>query len=151
MLACRACRVPINAAIGCALCNEVRKNLVVVGEDEEDRPSLSGTASLGMGLLNRQLRDVDKDLKTNPKSPTGEKRLLALSNAAAKLLETSRKLIQDGVSAVETMSFREQCELFVGWFMNLAPAYRADVITKFTKFEQEIARPVAQSDEPVLS
>lgn len=144
MLACRACRVPINAASGCAICDPVRHNLVVVGEDEDDKPSLSGTASLGVTLLNRQLRDVEKALKANPGSQLGEKRVIALSNAVAKLLETGRKLIQDGVSAVETMSFREQCELFIGWYMNLAPAYRADVRTKFDQYEVELSKPLAE-------
>lgn len=147
MLACRLCKVPINAAEGCAVCNPVRQNLVVVGEDEEDRPSLSGTASLGVEVLNRQLRDVNKDLKANAKNQTAEKRAIALSNAVAKLLETGRKLIQDGVSAVETMSFREQCELFVGWYMGLAPAYRADVTAKFAQYEAEIAKPVVVAEE----
>lgn len=142
MLACRLCRVPISAATGCAVCDPVRQNLVVVGEDEGDKPSLSGTASLGVELLNQQLRGVQKDLKDNPRSPSAEGRLLKLANTAAKLLETSRKLIQDGVSAVETMSFREQCELFVGWYMGLAPAYRADVMARFVEHEREIAKPV---------
>ena len=65
----------------------------------------------------------------------------------AKLLETARKLVQDGVSAVESMSFREQAELFITWFAGLAPAYRADVLSKFTSFEQEISRPVAVARE----
>lgn len=143
MLACRLCRVAISAAVGCAHCDPVRKNLVVVGEDEVDKPSLSGTASLGNELLNRQLRQVDKDLRDNPRSPSAEARVLKLTAAAAKLLETSRKLIQDGVSAVETMAFREQCELFVGWYMGLAPAYRADVLAKFAEHEREISKPVS--------
>lgn len=145
MLACRACRVAINAAKGCAICDPVRQNLVVVGEDEADKPSLSGTASLGVELLNRQLRDVQSDLKANPKSPAAENRLMKLANTASKLLETSRKLIQDGVSAVETLSFREQCELFVTWVSGLAPAYRAEVLSKLMEFEQSISKPVADS------
>jgi hypothetical protein len=148
MLACRLCRVPISAASGCAVCDPVRQNLVVAGEDEADRPSLSGTAALGNELLNQQLRGVQKDLKDNPRSPTAETRLLKLTAAAAKLLETSRKLIQDGVSAVETMSFREQTELFVTWYAALAPAYRADVLAKFAEHEREISRPVSDQAPP---
>jgi hypothetical protein len=144
MLACRACRVPIAAAKGCAICDPVRTNLVVVGEDEDDKPSLSGTASLGVSILNRQLRDVEKNLKANGRSVTDEKRAIALTNAISKLLETSRKLMQDGVDLMETYSFREQAELFVGWFANLSPPYRADVMAKFAAFEQEISKPVGE-------
>lgn len=144
MLACRACRIAINAAQGCAICDPVRANLVVVGEQEDDRPSLAGTAALGVTVLNRQLKAIDAELKKVPSSATHEKRAIAVSNAVAKLLETARKLVADGVSAVETMSFREQAELFVGWFANLAPAYRADVMSKFAAFEQEISKPLAE-------
>lgn len=148
MLACRACRIPIAAAKGCAVCETVRQNLVVVGEDEDDKPSLSGTATMGVQLLRAQLKTVEKALKAAPESPNHEKRLLAIMNTVAKVLETARKLVQDGVSAVETMSFREQTELFVGWFAQLAPAYRADVMTKFAAFEAEISKPLA-ADESV--
>lgn len=144
MLACRACRIAIAAAQGCAICQPVRDNLVVVGEQEDDKPSLAGTAALGVGVLNRQLKQVEKDLKAVPTSQGHEKRAIALSNAIAKLLETARKLVADGVSAVETMSFREQAELFVGWFASLSPPYRADVMAKFAAFEQEISKPLAE-------
>lgn len=144
MLACRACRIPIQAAAGCAICNDMRANLVVAGETEDEKPSLSGTASESVRMMRRQLAQVDKDLKANPTSQVHEKRLIALSNAIAKLLETARKLVADGVSAVENMSFREQAELFVEWFASLSPPYRADVLAKFARFEEEIAKPVEQ-------
>lgn len=144
MLACRACRVPINAAQGCAVCQTVRENLVVVGEDEDENPSLSGTGALGVKLLRARLVQLDKELKANPTSKDAEKRLLAATNAVAKLLETARKLLQDGVSAVESMSFREQCELFITWFAALAPTYRADVLAKCANFEAEISKPLGE-------
>lgn len=142
MLACRACRVPIAAPTGCGICDTVRQNLVVVGEAEEDRPSLSGTSSEMVSVLRRMLKKVDADLKNNPGSPALKNDALKLSNALAKLLETARKLVQDGVSAVDQMSFREQCELFVGWVGGLAPTYRAEVLSKLLEFEKEIAKPV---------
>lgn len=148
MLACRACRIPINAAKGCAICDPVRANLVVVGETEDEKPSLSGTSSEAVRMLRRQLVQIDKDIKSNPTSQLHEKRLIAMSNAIAKLLETARKLIADGVSAVENLSFREQAELFVEWFSTLSPPYRADVLAKFARFEQEISKPVEQPREP---
>lgn len=142
MLACRLCRVPIAAPEGCDVCNPVRTNLVVVGESEEDRPSLSGTSSEMVSVLRRMLKKVDADLKNNPSSPALKNDALKLSNALAKLLETARKLVQDGVSAVDAMSFREQCELFLGWYASLAPTYRADVLSKFSAYEREIAQPL---------
>lgn len=148
MLACRACRVAIAAPTGCELCNTVRQNLVVVGETEEDRPSLSGTSAEMVALLRTMLTKLKTDLKANPSSAVHQNNALKLSNALSKLLETSRKLVQDGVDAVEQMSFREQCALFVQWYGTLAPAYRADVLTQFQAFEAEIAAPVPQPETP---
>lgn len=144
MLACRACRIAINAPAGCELCNTVRQNLVVVGESEDDKPSLSGTSSEMVAVLRSMLTKLKTDLKANPSSAVHQNNALKLSNALSKLLETSRKLVQDGISAVESMSFADQCELFVGWVSGLAPAYRADVIAKLMAFEREIAQPVAE-------
>lgn len=147
MLACRLCKVAIAAPTGCAVCDPVRQNLVVVGEDDDDRPSVAGTASEALSLLKAQLKFIKAEWEKNKSSEIQLKKSLAISNSISKLAETARKLIQDGVSAVETMSFREQAELFVGWYMNLAPAYRADVLAKFTAFEQEIAQPVVDATE----
>ncbi len=126
----------------------MRANLAVLGEDEDERPSLAGTAAEGVGLLRTMLNQVRKDLKANPTSDVQVKRALAINNTIAKVLETARKLVADGVSAVASMSFREQAELFIGWYANLAPAYRADVMAKFASYEQEIAKPVTMAEQP---
>lgn len=121
---------------------------MVFGEAEEDRPSLSGTSSEMVSVLRRMLKKLDADLKNNPNSPGLKSDALKLSNALAKLLETARKLVQDGVSAVDAMSFREQVELFLGWYASLAPTYRADVLSKFSAYEREIAQPLPASEVP---
>ncbi len=145
------CRVSLTATVGCAVCDPMRRNLVVVGEDEEDRPSLSGTAAEVIALLRGQVKQVRSDLERNPTSALGEKRTIALSNALAKIVETARKLQVDGKSAVEAMSFQERKELFVEWYTDLAPAYRLSVREAFAAYEVEVSRPVAAPVETVLS
>lgn len=150
-LACRICKVPISAVKGCAVCDPVRSNLVVHGEDEEDRPSLSGVSADIVRVLGRQIRVVDRDLTNNPQSVVAEKRALALGNTCAKVLESARKLQVDGKNAVNSMSFAEQAELFVTWYTALPPAYRNAVRARFEQWELEVSTPVRVPSETPLS
>jgi hypothetical protein len=151
MLGCRMCRVPLAATVGCAVCDPMRRNLVVVGEDEEDRPSLSGTAAETVALLRKQQAHCRSNLEKNPGSVPEEKRALAIANTLAKVIESARKLQVDGAAAVSQMSFQERKELFVEWYIDLAPPYRNAVREAFAAYEAEIAKPVAPQSEPVLS
>lgn len=151
MLGCRMCRVPLTATVGCAVCDPMRRNLVVVGDDEEDRPSLSGTASETVAVLRERLKQVRGELEKNPSSSLTEKRALAIANTVAKVLESARKLQADGTAAVNAMSFQERKELFVTWYTDLAPAYRNAVREAFAAYEAEISKPRPEAPEPVLS
>lgn len=151
MLACRMCRVLITATVGCAVCDPMRKNLVVVGEDEQDRPSLAGTAAEVVALLRRQVAQVKGELERVPTSMTAEKRALALGNTLAKVLESARKLQADGAAAVAAMSFQERKELFVEWYTDLAPQYRNAVREAFAAYEAEVSKPLPAAEEQVLS
>lgn len=146
MLACRLCRVAIAATTGCSVCDPLRTLLVVVGESEDDKPSLSGTAADTVSMLRTQMKHCKDQLAANPASTVQEARLLKISNTMAKVLETARKLLADGMAVMETMSFAEKKELFVVWYADLAPAYRTSVREAFAEFEAQIARPVAAED-----
>lgn len=150
-LACRACRVQMSATVGCAVCDTMRRNLVVVGEDEDDRPSLSGTAAEVVAILRAQVGHVKVELERNRASALHEKRALALANTMAKVLESARKLQADGAAAVEAMSFQERKELFVTWYTDLAPQYRNAVREAFAQYEVEVSKPMKPAEEPVLS
>lgn len=141
MLACRGCRRPLSAAEGCALCAPVKRHLVAVDEDADEAPSLAGTATEVVAALRAQLRHVRGVLKADPNSDA-EGRLIGLGNTAAKVLESARKLQQDGVQAIEAMSFAERAELFVTWFSTLPPAYRSALREKLEAWEVEAAKPV---------
>jgi len=148
MLACRACRVPISADTGCSLCNPIRKHLVVVGEDEEDRPSLAATGGEIVSALRARLKTIKKLLKdsNDPKTEMQlESRMLAISNAASKMLESARKIQTDGVQAVEQMSFAERAELFIDWVTSLTPAYRASLRLKWDEWEAQTSKPLLES------
>lgn len=146
MLACRLCKIPMSAARGCDVCNGVRKNLVVVGEDEEDRPGLASTGFEVVGTVRRQAKRIDQVLRNDPDEETElkfERRLLALSNSLGKLLDTARKLQADGVDAVENMSFAERAELFITWITTLPYAYRQSLRDKWDEWEQTTAEPLS--------
>jgi hypothetical protein len=145
MLACRACRVALTAASGCSLCDVVRRNLVVVGEHDEDRPSLSGVGNEIVNELRAQLRHIRGMLKADPDSNKGTARLIAIANSTAKVIESVRKLQVDGTKAVEAMAFAERAALFVTWYADLPPAYRATMREKMAEHEVAISAPVPAS------
>lgn len=143
MLACRTCRIALSASYGCAICNPIRKHLINTGEDEEDKPSLSTTGSDVVAALRGQLKLIRKLLKDNPEDVKLETRLLQLANTVSKVLESARKIQQDGVAAVENMSFAEQAELFITWLTNLPPDSRKNLRGRWDEWEIEASRPLA--------
>lgn len=139
-LACRACRVPLVAAAGCALCDTVRRNLVVLGETDDERPSLAGVSNEAVNALRAQLRDYKTELACCADLADRYRlhdRQRAVAGALAKLLDAARKLQADGVDAVENMSFSERAELFVTWFCTLPAVYREQLRAQIDKFEAE--------------
>jgi uncharacterized Zn finger protein (UPF0148 family) len=149
MLACRACRVPLSAVAGCVLCDPVRQNLVVVGETEEERPSLPAVGADLVRALEAQIKRVRDLLKTSPDDLLAASRLIALANSAAKVIGEVRKLQDDGKKAIESMSFAERGELFIDWYAALAPAYRQSLRDRMADHEVRVSAPVAA--EKVLS
>lgn len=143
MLACRNCRVSISASDGCVICNPIRKHLVVVGEQEDERPSLSSTGGEIVAALRGQLKNIRNALNNDPGDEQAEKRLMALANTSAKVIEAARKLQVDGVSAVENMNFSERAELFVQWVMELAPVYRKALKEKWDEMERVESKPLS--------
>jgi hypothetical protein len=145
MLACRACRIPLNADSGCALCNPIRKHLVLVGEDEDDRPSLSATGGEIVSALRKRLKAVDGALKhenDQDKIESLERRLIAIGNSASRVLESARKIQVDAVNVMDNMSFAEKAELFVEWVINLTPDYRKAFMVKMNELEIENNKPL---------
>ena len=127
MLACRACRVPISAQGGCALCKDFKSQLVDTDEDADENPALS---DVGYETI-RALRTILKRGAKLVEDPTkvklfneGARLVVAASNTLAKILESARKLQTDGLSAIRNMNFIERAELFIQWYMSLPPSYR---------------------------
>jgi hypothetical protein len=145
MLACRACRVALSAIAGCALCDPVRQNLVVVGEQEEERPSLPAVGADLVRALESQIRRVKDLLKKEPDDLQAAGRLIALANSAAKVIGEVRKLQDDGKKAIESMSFAERAELFIEWYGGLAPAFRTHLRNLMTSHEDKLAAPVEET------
>lgn len=148
MLACRACRIPLSAERGCDICNGIRRNLVSVGEDEDERPGLAATGGEIVSALRARLKIVRALLKSecdDDKSAKLESRLLAIGNTAAKVLEAARKMQADGVNAVEQMSFAERAELFITWVAGLTPESRKGLRAQWDAFEVSINQPLLES------
>jgi uncharacterized Zn finger protein (UPF0148 family) len=149
MLACRNCRIPLDAKDGCIICNPIRKHLVVVGDHEQENPGLVVTGNEIVAALRGQVKHIRSLLKSTDEREAmdAEKRLLAVANTASKMLESSRKLQQDGVAAIENMNFAKKAELFINWIMELAPAYRSALREKWDQWELEVSKPLSQLKE----
>jgi hypothetical protein len=128
-LACRLCHFPLTSDAGCAGCLPVKANLVVVSAIDEDAVPLAVVAAEAVGLLRKQLKmaKATQD-KSSQYDPILGQETRSITNAIAKLLDSSRKLVEDGANAVEAMSFQEKAALFLEWTGTLPGPYRRRLI-----------------------
>lgn len=145
MYACRACRVPLSAASGCAVCDPIRKHLVALDENEDEAPALSTVGAEAVRALRTTLKKAtavmaDKTA-TVAENQAATNVMFRATNALAKILEAARKLQSDGLAAVQAMSFMERAKLFIGWYAALPPPHREQVQKAMAKWEGSQAEP----------
>lgn len=143
MLACRNCRVRLAAETGCAICEPIKKHLVAIDEDEDEKPSLAEVGSSVVAdlqyarkLASKIMRDDGAGAKERLEATA---RLLKIGNTAAKVLEAARKLQTDGISAIKAMSFVERARIYIEWYCDLPPPYRSQLRKKQDEFEDRTA------------
>lgn len=148
MLACRACRLPLTAAEGCAICFSVKANLVTTEENAEDSLALSDVSSETVSALQLILKHHKEVLRRKDASEedreAAESRVVRVSNTLAKVLESARKLQTDGLAAVRNMAFSERALLFADWYQSLPPLYRKKVRVGMEQFEGTVSAPVPE-------
>lgn len=147
MLACRACRRPLTAAEGCAICASVKANLVTTEENTEEYPALSDVSSETVSALQVILKRHRDTLRTKGADAeaiaVAESAVVRVANTLAKVLESARKLQSDGLAAVRNMSFQDRATLFADWYQSLPPLYRKKVRDGMQQFEVTTSAPVA--------
>lgn len=148
MLACRACRRPLTAAEGCAICFSVKANLVTTEESTEESPALSDVSAETVSALQLILKRHRAIMRTKNAEDEAiekaEKAVIRVSNTLAKVLEGARKLQTDGLAAVRNMAFSERAVLFAEWYQSLPPLYRKKVRVGMEQFEGQVSTPIAQ-------
>lgn len=148
MLACRACRRPLTAAEGCAICLSVKANLVTTEENSEEYPALSDVSSETVSALQTILKKHRETLRTKGVDPerlaTAESAVVRVANTLAKVLESARKLQSDGLAAVRNMSFQDRATLFADWYQALPPLYRKKVRAGMEQFEGQVSSPMPE-------
>lgn len=121
---------------------------MVLGETDEERPSLAAVSNEAVNALRAQLRDYKARLGTKGLKPEERDRLhdkqRAVSGALSKLLDAARKIQGDGVTAIERMSFKERAELFVDWYMTLPAVYRDALRREIETHETKLALPAGE-------
>ena len=133
ILVCRACQNELVSPEFCAICELCKKNLVI--SDDGDPESLAKVAGGMVRLMATQLRQL-RGLQNKTRGRYDEKLVSETRKHAgslAKLLDSARKVINDGVEAVEALSFQEKAELFEAWFMELPNAYRRTLLNGLSK------------------
>lgn len=129
--ACRLCRRSLADEAGCSVCLPIKQHLIPLEAADEDAVPLAVLAQETASLLRAQL----KQLKAAQASANGYDATLAdesraHANSLSKLLDSARKLQEDGAAAVEVMSFQEKSALMVEFFDTLPPAYRRQLIER---------------------
>lgn len=129
ILACRGCRRNLTDDAGCALCLPVKPHLVVSSEAPDGTLSLSAVAADTVNLLKWQVaKMLDAQRGTDNYDPKVAAEARAVATTIAKLLDASRKVVQDGAEAVTAMPFKERAELFTKWAGSLPAVYRRKLI-----------------------
>jgi hypothetical protein len=124
-LACRGCRHLLTSEAGCALCLGVKPHLIISSTVDEDAGSLAEVATEAVAMLRKQLKHVKQASKLAAAyDPEISAEARAIANTLAKLLDSARKVVQDGADAVGTMSMQEQAALFLEWSAKLPGVYR---------------------------
>jgi hypothetical protein len=144
-LACRGCRHPLTSDAGCALCLGVKAHLVVLGSTDDDNVSLAVVAQETVALLRKQLKHLKGKAKTGY-NPEDAYEARAVANTLAKLLDSARKIVQDGADAVSAMSFQERAALFMEWTSSLPSVYRRRLIDQLISQNQRKLDDVAMKD-----
>lgn len=146
MLACRACRRPLTAPEGCAICFSVKANLVTTEENTEETPALSDVGSETVAALSLILRKHRQTLRKKDAAQEqlelAETAVVRVANTLAKVLESARKLQADGLAAVRNMSFQDRATLFADWYQSLPPLYRKKVSDGMHQFEGTVSAPM---------
>jgi hypothetical protein len=148
MLACRACRRPLTAAEGCAICLSVKANLVTTEENTEEYPALSDVSAETVAALQVILKKHRTTLRdkasTAEQIELAETSVVRVSNTIAKMLESARKLQTDGLAAVRNMGFQDRATLFADWYQALPPLYRKKVRLGMEQYEGRVSAPVPE-------
>lgn len=148
MLACRACRKPLTAAEGCAICATIKANMVTTEENAEEFPALSDVSSEAVAALQGVLKKHRGIMKnrdaTAEQLEAAEKALIRVSNTLSKVLESARKLQTDGLAVVRNMPFSDRAVLFADWYQALPPLYRQKVRDGMNNFEGAVSTPLPE-------
>ena len=122
---------------------------MVLGETEEERPSLASVSNEAINALRAQLRDYKAELGRKDVKPKDKDALhlkqRTVAGALSKLLDAARKIQSDGVAAIDQLSFKERAELFVHWYMTLPAVYREALRKEMEGQETRLALPAGET------
>lgn len=131
----------MEAQEGCVLCEDIKKHLVALDEDSDERASIAEVSSDVVTALRLVIRPIKAAIKEDPSNDELVGKILRVGNTTAKVLEAARKLQADGMSVIKNMSFLERAELFVSWYTQLPPPHRLRLREKMDEYEGQVSTP----------
>lgn len=149
VLACRTCHHTLTSDAGCAMCLPVKPHLIVQSTVDEDAVPLATVAGEAVSLLRRQLTYLKNQAKIAGATynPIHAAEARAVAGTLSKLLDSARKVVQDGADAVSSMSFQERATLFLEWTGSLPGAYRRKIIAQLIEQNQAKLESVDQTQD----
>ncbi|HET7040346.1 MAG TPA: hypothetical protein VFH97_10705, partial [Gemmatimonadales bacterium] len=126
----------LTAKTGCAVCDPVRRNLVVIGDRPEEAVDLGDLTTEALAAARARLKFL-RSLKPDDKRYSGRE-LMELVRTIAVMADAARKIRKEGIAAVNSMTFQERAELFVEWFRDLPPAHRTYVTEQLGAAAQDL-------------
>lgn len=132
---CRACRRPLQAAKGCVLCDPVRPHLVITEDDDVSLAMVSKETVKGLreqlrqytGLLRAAIQPKQRELYNS--------NIRAVANTLAKVIDSARKIQEEGAKAIELMSTSEQVDLLKEFYAELPVSPRLRLLADLQELE----------------
>jgi len=135
------------------LCLPIKANLISTDEDQDESPALADVSAATIAALQTILRAHRGTMKrkdtTAEQYELAEDKVIRVANTLSKVLESARKLQDDGLAVIRNMGFEARAQLFAIWYQGLPPAQRQRVSDGMKQFEGSSNQPLLiPADEP---
>jgi hypothetical protein len=148
---CRACGHLLKSVDGCAICQDIKRNLVwpQIEGDHAIQTTLDLSQSVAR-LLKRQLRRLEKISKSSKDQLSRDdySRLMELTRGTTGLLQQMRMLEESTAAQAKNLTYEKSCELYINeFFATLPQEHQRGLLQSMTRVYNEQRQPKAVGSE----